>query len=98
MCARARVEERARDTEKWWGEVGGRGEKRDRVYLQVYVRESLCVCTSVSELKRENVSMFESERKSVCVKAQMCVCVSVCVYVYVCVCKRERKRAHARKN
>jgi len=44
-------------------------EKRDRVYLQVYARESLCACTSVSEWKRKNVSMFESERQNVCVKA-----------------------------
>jgi len=39
------------------------------VYVQVYARESLCACTSVSEWKRENVSMFESERESVA-----CVC------------------------
>jgi len=51
------------------GKWGGRGEKRDRVYFQVYARESLCACTSVSEWKRENVSMFESERESVYVKA-----------------------------
>ena len=60
------MEERARDTEREWG---GRGGERDRVYVEVYARESLCACTSVSEWKRENVSMFENERESVRLKA-----------------------------
>ena len=34
----------------------------------MYARE-MCACTCVSEWKRENVSMFESERESVCVYA-----------------------------
>jgi len=40
------------------------------VYVQVYARKSLCACTSMSEWKRDYVSMFESERESVCVKAR----------------------------
>ena len=67
--ARARVEERARDKQRGWGEVGGAGgRERSSVCSSVCERESVA-CTSVSEWKRENVSMFESERESVCVKA-----------------------------
>jgi len=44
VCARAHVEERARDTEKWWGIVRGAGGKeRSSVSSSVCERESVCV-------------------------------------------------------
>ena len=68
--ARAHALKKEREIQRGSGEKwGGQGGERDRVYVQVYARESLCACTSVSEWKRENVSMFESERESVCLKA-----------------------------
>ena len=63
------------------------------MYVQVYAKESLCACTSVSEWKRENVSLFESERESLCVGVNVFVCEreNVCVCVCVCMCVKKRE-------
>jgi len=84
--ARTLVEERARDTERGWGEVGGAGRReRSSICSSVCEREFVCVYVCEWVEKRESEYVWERERKCVCEGVNVCVCECVCICVCVCV-------------
>ena len=70
------------------GEGGGRRFEKERGWLDILGRWTLCICKChpVMERAEDGWQWRDNQRGNVCVCVSVCVCVCVCVSVCVCEC------------